>query len=54
MILIQIDKGENMNRRDIINMYDKQIFKGSSSVWTTEKDLYSFIKRHETKTIWDY
>ena len=42
-------------REFIINMYDKQTFKGSSSVWTPEKDFYTFIKKHtKTTNMWDY
>ena len=39
----------SLEREVIINMYDKQAFKGSSSVWTPEKDFYTFIKKHEIK-----
>ncbi len=44
-----------LEREVIINMYDKQTFKGSSSVWTPEKDFYTFIKKFtKTRTIWEY
>ena len=42
-------------RKFLIDMYDKQTFKGSPTVWTPEKDFYTFIKKHTTTpNIWDY
>ena len=39
----------------IIDMYDKETFAGSPTIWTTEKDFYTYINKYpQTKRIWEY
>lgn len=39
----------------IIDMYDKETFSDSPTIWTPAKDFYTYIKKYQqTKTIWEY